>query len=514
MAQRGHLFVVQADLTHLAADAFLIPCDTWGHVTGTWRSFIEPGARAQPAEQWFTVPDITLEDGVALLPDPTPEDAAPDEVVGVRVLVDTCSALSIPAMVERSLHAVRLAAERSTRHGGRHLPLVALPILGVGQGLFPGRRAEVIRELIGQLLTFVGSHPIDVALTVLTLADFAAAQWERQRQTESGVNCWPELTTAHADLADRLGGQAARGELSVFAGAGVSQPVGFPNWRQLLNDLAGYEIDFPVKPDYPKIAQEIGRPELNDDIAIRLTTRKHALGHALLVDLRTPATVTTNYDTCLENAAAVVHQGPRLRVLPRETARGGSPWLLKLHGDVKHPATIVFTRDQYTKLESDLSALLGVVQTLMLTSHLLFVGFSFADDDFLKLSRAVKSVRDLALDQEEGTRVGTAISLHPVKDRRQYSELNYHYLRDGGDLAEAARDLEIFLDRVAWRCQVAGRGRASYLLHPDYQQAASPPDEVLAAALTPLQEDEHQWQDSSGARAVRELIVDLGGQLG
>ena len=53
MADRGHLFVVQADLTRLAADAFLIPCDSELNVSGTWRPFVEPGAPAQAKEDWF-----------------------------------------------------------------------------------------------------------------------------------------------------------------------------------------------------------------------------------------------------------------------------------------------------------------------------------------------------------------------------------------------------------------------------------------------------------------------------
>jgi len=101
MADRGHLFVVQADLTRLAADAFLVPCDSELHVTGTWRPFVEPGAPWQAKHEWFRPEGVQLEDGVAVLPDPTPKDPSPDQVVGLRVLVDTVGVESIPAMVSR-----------------------------------------------------------------------------------------------------------------------------------------------------------------------------------------------------------------------------------------------------------------------------------------------------------------------------------------------------------------------------------------------------------------------------
>lgn len=46
MTPRGHLFVVQADLSLIAADAFLIPCDDQVNVAGGWRPFVEPRYQA------------------------------------------------------------------------------------------------------------------------------------------------------------------------------------------------------------------------------------------------------------------------------------------------------------------------------------------------------------------------------------------------------------------------------------------------------------------------------------
>lgn len=159
---------------------------------------------------------------------------------------------------------------------------------------------------------------------------------------------------------------------------------------------------------------------------------------------------------------------------------------------------------------NDLPALRGIVQSLMLTSHLVFVGFGFADDDFLAMSEAVQKVRNLALDQPDDAKAGTAIELCQTDRRQKYPELDYYHLRTDGDVAAAARQLEIVLDRLAWRCQIAGSGRASYLLDPDYQQDAAGQDRVLAEALSQLQATREQWKESSGAQAVRNLLVDLG----
>lgn len=511
MAARGHLFVVQADMTRLAADAFLVPCDTSLNVTGTWRSFVEPGNADQAKEEWFKPKGAQLDDGISFLPDTTRKGASrPDDVVGIRVLVDTVGVEDIPAMVDRSLRAIRAAAAQAKPHSGRALPLIAMPILGVGQGKYPGRRAEVVRLLVEQLLEFVSHHPIDVALVLRRTSDFAAAQWARG-QIESNDTCWPELTADQRALADRLGAQAAHGELSIFVGAGVSKPVGFPDWQGLLEELAGRKLKFSRTTNYPRLAQRLHVRRLNEKVAGRFRTSRHALGHALLVDLRTTALVTTNYDPCIENAAATIHQDPPLRVLARQLAVGSSPWLLKLHGDIDQPETIVLTEKQYKKLMTERHALRGVVQSLMLTSHLLFVGFGFADEDFLAMSKAVQQVRRLAKEGKD-TYVGTAIELRESPaSKKKYAELDYRHIAPAGtSVSEAARLLEVFLDRVAWRSQVAGRGRASYLLDRDYQQDASEPDRLLAEDLVKLRDREAEWKDSAGAQAVRDLMAELG----
>jgi len=518
MLTNGHLFVVQADITRLAADAFLLPCDTDLNVAGTWRPFLESGTDSQAADNWFTPRGVIEEDGFRYLPDSTPlQPQGPDDVVGVRVLVDTVTAETIPDMVRDSLAAVRFAAGKAERRGGRAVPLIAMPILGVGQGRFKGRRAEVIRELITQLQNFVSTNPIDVALVLLQAADFAAAQWARSRVPHPDQSGWPSLSDAQRDLADRLGEKAARGELSIFAGAGVSQPVGFPDWRGLLLELGRRtdpDWDLPPNPNYPQIAEDLKITDLNVAVAQRFRTRKHALGHALLADLRTPALVTTNYDLCLENAAAAIHLDPGLRVLARQVAVGNHPWLLKLHGDAARPDTIVLTTSHYKQLTYGLKALRGMVESLMLTSHLLFVGFGFADDDFLAMSHAVRQIRALADGPDADAPVGTAIELRarPADTRPKYTELEYHHLApDEVSIPEAARLLEILLDRLAWRCQISGDVRASFLLHPDYQEDGRAADIELRKALRTVSEVAERHPDSAGYRAVMDLLRSLGG---
>lgn len=141
-SQQGHLFVVQADLTRLAADAFIIPCDGDGYVAGGWRPFVEPGKKQQASTDWFKPEGVEIREGMARLSPPAIAGSAdgrlrPDNVLGVRVLVDTVTPKTIEGMVARALEAVKAVASEAESHGGRVVPLVALPIVGVGQGSTP-----------------------------------------------------------------------------------------------------------------------------------------------------------------------------------------------------------------------------------------------------------------------------------------------------------------------------------------------------------------------------------------
>jgi len=77
--------------------------------------------------------------------------------------------------------------------------------------------------------------------------------------------------------------------------------------------------------------------------------------------------------------------GVDLAVLPYSPASNTDRWLLKLHGCVSHPDDIVLTREHYMRYQTRRSALSGIVQSLLITRHMLFVGFSLRDDNFHRI---------------------------------------------------------------------------------------------------------------------------------
>lgn len=74
--------------------------------------------------------------------------------------------------------------------------------------------------------------------------------------------------------------------------------------------------------------------------------------------------------------------------------------MLKLHGTVSHPQEIVLTKRDYIRYSDRFAALAGIVQSTLLTRHLLSIGFSLEDDNFHKI---FDSVRKAKTTQNEST---------------------------------------------------------------------------------------------------------------
>ena len=113
----------------------------------------------------------------------------------------------------------------------------------------------------------------------------------------------------------------------------------------------------------------------------------YSITHGLLAGLPISAAVTTNYDSLFERAWRAADK--EFNVLPYET-EPSERFILKLHGDVNRPLDIVLTRSQMLDSREQRKALAGIVQTMLLTKHLLFVGFSLQDPNFSEVAGTVR----------------------------------------------------------------------------------------------------------------------------
>lgn len=450
----GHVFVVQGRVEALVKDAVVVTTD--GALT------IEP--------HWEAV--LGTLDASSLRPERWAQDTTPFGVARGRHglwFLDVTHAEGSPGLLMQDLEGVleAIAGSGLKASVGRALPLVAVPVPGIGGGGFREHAGAVIAGLLKTLTHVVDRHDLDVVVVATTDAQFAAIQRERRRN-----GSW-DLDTGLLDQARALGEAAAAGRLALFLGAGVSIPAGLPSWSDLVDEMralavgGGAEIppaDFEALDvlDQTELLRSLLGEQLESRVAQRFESASPALSHALLASLRCQEAVTTNYDRCYETAMAAVGKDVAVSVMPWEKPTPGRPWLLKLHGDAGRPESVVLTRGQFIGYDGRWRPVGSVFQSLLMTRELLVVGASLTDDNVLRLAHEVRALRRRHHIEDP---LGTVLTLGAPPLRARLWEGELAWIGFGGESGEAqARRLEIFLDAVATYAVPS----APYLLHPHY----------------------------------------------
>jgi SIR2-like domain len=514
----GHVFVVGADLRRLVCDDVLVPTDRSLRVTPEWRRLLPDvlvGSEDRNGvcldlgwdgdERVLEVPDRRAgEPGRQLWLVDTVDDRERDPEDALRWLVDGA----------REALAAVARREVPTPVHGRARRLVALPALGTGWGGAAGQRGTLLQQLLPVLREAAQAHDFDVALVLRGPSDLAAAQ--RVRRAEAGS--W-DLPGHLGELAGDLGERAGRGQLAVFVGAGVSAAAGLPTWEQLLDELAERSgLDdalraglsrLPAQDSAALLARELGREQLQTFVKERFGPGHYALAHALIADLPVQEFVTTNYDPLVELAAADI--GRELSVLPFDEAAPGRPWLLKLHGDAAHPESVVLTREEYLQFGDTRAALAGVLHSLLLTRHVLFVGTSMQDDDLIRIAHQVRSATR-APGAGPRQRSGTVLALLEDPARARLWEQDVQTVAiapTGTPPVEAARLLEVLLDWIG----CLSTPPTGYLLDPAYRGMLSDEERALAEALQQVERTVPEGASSSAVGEVVALLRRLGSQV-
>lgn len=535
---RGHVFIVHGDLTKLAAHAWLMPCDRWPGIERYW---VPEDAHAELKSR-FTALHVEIRGGSPRpsplsrfhYEGPMPEGWASD---GVRVLavpdwpveagprpflcnVGGSRRLGADWYVEGVRQFLEVAGEalsqRTELRPARARPLVALPLVGTGKGGASDTKGGMIRALLSFLYAALGEEgpELDVALVVKDARMFAAAQAYRKQLLADGVvpaaSVWGELDEDQRVQGARLAQHARQGRLALFLGAGVSQGAGLPGWNSLLAALATRaDLDGDDREAFSRldpydaariIEHRIGGPdELRRAIASELDQPWYALGHGLLAGLGIREVVTLNYDDLYESALRAIDSNPA--VLPYQPASSSERWVLKMHGCVRHRDEIVLTRRDYLRYSERRAALAGLVQGLLITRHMLFVGFSLSDDNFHRIADDVRKAIGLErpADGERivtaefrgelgGDRFGTALLLERnslLEDLWvQDLEIVSMDAASDTDFHCAARRLDILLDHVG----ALTSDSAAYLMDDTYAELLGKDELILRSALLRLTE--------------------------
>jgi hypothetical protein len=307
----------------------------------------------------------------------------------------------------------------------------------------------------------------------------------------------------------------------LFVGAGVSQGAALPNWRELLEGLAE-DAGMSVKDrqalerlhslDRALIIQhrlEARGTTIGRAVSDRIDSDRFSLAHSLLASLPVGEVVTTNYDCLFEEASTSASH--TVAVLPYEAAKGRSRWLLKLHGSVTHPDDIVLTREHYLRYADRRAALGAIVQALLITRHMLFIGFSLTDDNFHRIVDDVRKVVRTTTERGMASRFGSALLLKADDLLEELWRNDLHLVSMEGtkflDASEQARQLDVFLDLLVSE-SVHGN---SPLLDTDYDGILTDEEREIRGLLENLESRASEAARRSTAWVpIGELLKKLG----
>jgi hypothetical protein len=198
------------------------------------------------------------------------------------------------------------------------------------------------------------------------------------------------MKTAIRNFVTEYLGELVEGNAALFAGAGLSAPAGYVDWRELVRPLSiELELNIDLESDFVAVAQF----HVNASGANRHTLHKAVIealspdvppteNHRLLARLPIRTWWTTNYDKLIENALRdagkivdVKSAVPQLATTrPRRDAT-----IYKMHGDVDRPDEAVATRDDYERYSTDRGAFITALAGDLVSKTFLFLGFSFTD---------------------------------------------------------------------------------------------------------------------------------------
>ena len=193
--------------------------------------------------------------------------------------------------------------------------------------------------------------------------------------------------------------EMSAGNAVLFCGAGVSQSR-YPIWSTLLRGLAA-EVALPTKNmDYLDVPQWYVEARGRDALEQRLVHTYSAPAEPTRLQriiARFPWDVvfTTNYDRLLE--LAFQEQGREVDVVVEDPQIGrvterSRTTLVKMHGCVSRPHSLVVTREDYDAYARRHPAIITYLQSLLSTRTFLFVGFSLRDPNFRSIYRIVQQV--------------------------------------------------------------------------------------------------------------------------
>ncbi len=177
----------------------------------------------------------------------------------------------------------------------------------------------------------------------------------------------------------------------LFAGAGLSCTLGLPLFDVLTKHFAeelGLEqppnVEFPILAEYyflrtsrqEELLQWMRRTWHPGNIDISASE-----AHNAILDLDFPVIYTTNYDDWIERAFAQSGKPYRriVKVTDLSEIKPGETEIIKFHGDLEHPDSIILTESNFLRRMSLDEPLDIQLRSDSLGRPILFIGYSLSD---------------------------------------------------------------------------------------------------------------------------------------
>lgn len=180
------------------------------------------------------------------------------------------------------------------------------------------------------------------------------------------------------------------GQAAVFAGAGLSFPAGYADWKSLLRDVAtelgldvDQESDLVAVAQFHVNSQSSDRSRINR-LLINEFTKDATLteNHKLIAGLPLRTVWTTNYDELLEQAFREAGKRPDVKTTQENLAQTpprSDVTIYKMHGDIRQPQDAVLTKEDYESYNEYRQLFSTSLQGDLISKTFLFLGFSFTD---------------------------------------------------------------------------------------------------------------------------------------
>lgn len=216
-------------------------------------------------------------------------------------------------------------------------------------------------------------------------------------------------------------------QVHFFIGSGVSRASEIPGWNEIINKMKkvirdeNYKISpeelelFLKNSDYLDIA-EYFKDAVGEHRYFQFL-REHFWRevpisplHITLKKFPICTIFTTNYDKLLEKTFRFEHgDDPPIIIFPEQLGyiEESEIKIIKLHGDIDHPSTIVLTRSDYRKYERTHNDFVDKLRHCINNYTILFVGFGLQDPNFKRIYDDARNLFDTTKHRAYALMTGT-----------------------------------------------------------------------------------------------------------